>query len=235
MIIFSLINIIPTQSQEILQLIFLPFGKLNNNFVKYDILDSDNDSDIKLNPSPAQRVVIDRLNKLIEQTNISINDESESEYDQPILCNYFSCDEFIEAEFQSSKSFSILHLNIHSIQKHIGEFRILLHALDYKFDIIAISESKLKDEPKVHISLKSYHPPYCTYTEAEKGGTILYVTSNLNFKPRKDLEIYENKELETSFIEILNRKESNDIVGVVYRHPKMDTNIFIENKLSDLI
>ena len=179
-------------------------------------------------------MVIDRLNKLIEQSNNSINDESDSEYDQPILCNYFSCNEFIEAKFQSSKKIAILHLNIHPIQKHIGELRILLHALNYKFDIIAISESKLKDEPKVDILMKGYHPPYCTYTKAEKGGTILYVGTNLNFKPRKDLEIYENKELETSFIEILNRKESNDIVGVIYRHPKMDTNTFIENKLSYL-
>ena len=66
-------------------------------------------------------------------------------------------------------------------------------------------------------------------------GTILYVTSHLNFKPRKDLEIYESKELESSFVEIINNKESNDIVGVIYRHPKMDTNIFIENKLTYLM
>ena len=59
------------------------------------------------------------------------------------------------------------------------------------FDIIAIPESKLKGDPEIDISLKDYHPPYCTNTEAEKGGTILYVTFYLNFKPRKDLEIYE--------------------------------------------
>ena len=103
------------------------------------------------------------------------------------------------------------------------------------FDIIAISESKLKNDPKVDISLKGYHPPYCTNTGAEKGGTILYVTSHLNVKPRKDLEIYESKELDSSFVEIINSKESSDIVGVIYRHPKMDTNIFIENKLTYLM
>ena len=93
----------------------------------------------------------------------------------------------------------------------------------------------LKDDPKGDITLKGYHPPYCTNTEAEKGSTILYVTSNLNFKLRKDLEIYESKELESSFVEIINNKERNDIVGVIYRHPKMDTNIFIENNLSNLM
>ena len=107
--------------------------------------------------------------------------------------------------------------------------------MDYKFDIIAISESKLKGEPNVDISLTGFRQPYCTYTDADKGGTILYVTSDLNFKPRKDLEIYESKKLESSFIEIINNKESNNIVGVIYRHPKMETNIFIEDKLSDLM
>ena len=217
----------------------IPFTKLNDNefetFLKFDIVESENDINIRLKPSLTQQVIIDKLNSLIDQNNNCNNDESVSEYDQPISCSYYSCDEFIKANFKSSKNFSILHLNIHSIQLHIEELRILLGALDYKFDIIAISESKLKDDPKIDISLEGYHPSYCTYTEAEKGGTILYVTKDLNFKPRKDLEIYENKELESSFIEIINDKESNNIVGVIYRHPKMDTNIFIENKLSYLM
>ena len=57
-----------------------------------------------------------------------------------------------------------MHLNIHSIQLNIEELRTFLRALDYMFDIIAISESKLKDNPKVDITLKGYHPPYCTNT-----------------------------------------------------------------------
>ena len=58
----------------------------------------------------------------------------------------------------------------------------------------------------------------------------------MNFKPRKDLEIYSSKELESSFIEIfINEKSSNDIIGVVYRHPKMDTSTFIDDKLSGLM
>ena len=37
-----------------------------------------------------------------------------------------------------------------------------------------------------------------------------------------------------SFIEIINKKSSNDILGVIYRHPKMDTNLFIDNKLTHI-
>ena len=47
-----------------------------------------------------------------------------------------------------------MHLSIHSIQSHIEELRTILSALDYMFDISAISECKLKDDPKVDITLK---------------------------------------------------------------------------------
>ena len=63
------------------------------------------------------------------------------------------------------------------------------------FDIIAISESKLKNDPKVDISLKGYHPPYCTNTEAENGGTILYVTSISMLNQGKTLKYMKAKSL----------------------------------------
>ena len=62
----------------------------------------------------------------------------------------------------------------------------------------------------------------------------MYISDQLNFKPRKDLEIYEKKELESCFVEIINKKTSNEIVGVIYRHPKMDTSTFTDNKLSKI-
>ena len=203
--------------------------------MKFDILETQNGANIKLTPTPTQQIIIDKLNNLLIQQNSTtrfdhdedIPDEDYSnqpsnEFDQPISCSYYSCDDFVKAKLEASKNFSILHLNIHSIQLHIEELRIILQALDFEFDIIAISESKLKSEPQIDISLAGFHPPYCKYTEAEKGGTILYVSNKLNFKPRKDLEIYEKKELESCFVEIINKKSSNDIVGVIYRHPNLD-------------
>ena len=106
-----------------------------------------------------------------------------------------------------------------------------MKCLNIKFDIIAISESKLNNQPIVDINLTGYHTPYCKNTEANKGGTLLYVNKELNYKPREDLELYQRKDLESSFIEIINQKESNDIIGVIYRHPNMDVNNFTDEKL----
>ena len=223
----------------------IPFNSLNstefNTFSKFDVIENQNGSNIKLTPTPTQQIIIDKLNNLIQQQNFTTDDKDhdysnqpDNEFDQPITCSYFSCEDFVNAKIEASKNFSILHLNIHSIQLHVEELRVLLHALDFKFDIIAISESKLKNNPKINIELPGYHVPHCKFTEAEKGGTILYISKSLFYKPRKDLEIYESKELESSFIEIINKKSSNDIVGVIYRHPKMDTDVFINKKLTHI-
>ena len=49
------------------------------------------------------------------------------------------------------------------------------------------------------------------------GGTLIYVTTNLAYKPRTDLQIYKNCYLESTFIEILNYKKCNIIFAFQIR------------------
>ena len=70
--------------------------------------------------------------------------------------------------------------------------------LEHTFDIVTFSESKLKSEPSVNIEIPGYKTPISTETEAEKGGTLIYIAEGINYKPRKDLEIYQSKELEST-------------------------------------
>ena len=191
-----------------------PFMKLNDfefdSFLKKGI---DNVQFTNFTPSVAQQEMFDRLNSEIEDYNTEvINEEPELNFNNQISCNYYNVDEFRSCKFSPSKNFSIMHLNIHSIQAHIGELISLLNMIDHKFDIIAISESKLSKDPNTDINIPSYHEPSITKTEAGKGGTMIYVAKGHNFKPRKDLEIYQSKDLESTFIEVINPKESNDIV-----------------------
>ena len=50
----------------------------------------------------------------------------------------------------------------------------------------------------------------------------------------KDLNIYKPKELELYFIEVINEKGKNSIIGTIYRHPCMNQNMFIEDYLQPL-
>ena len=74
-----------------------------------------------------------------------------------------------------------------------------------------------------------------TPTETFAGGNLLYITNHLSYKCRNDLNIYKKNELESTFIEIVNPKKSNIIVGAIYRHPSMDLTDFNCNYLNKLL
>ena len=74
-----------------------------------------------------------------------------------------------------------------------------------------------------------------TTTETSAGGTLLYIANHLSYKCRNDLNIYKKSELESAFIEIVNPRKSNIIVGVTYRQPSMDLNDFNCNHLNKLL
>ena len=114
----------------------------------------------------------------------------------------------------------------------------MLESDKFQFDILAISESKISKispDTLVSIQIENYHDPVSIPSEANKGGVLLYVNKKLNFKPRNDLNVYSPRLLESAFIEIINPKTANDIVGVLYRHPTMDTDSFNQNHLIPLI
>ena len=66
--------------------------------------------------------------------------------------------------------------------------------------------------------------------QSSAGGTFLYIA-----KCRNDLNIYKKNELESTFIEIVNPRKSNIIVGVIYRHQSTDLTDFNCNYLNQLL
>ena len=71
-----------------------------------------------------------------------------------------------------------------------------------------------------------------TPTETTAGGTLLYNANHLSYKCRNDLNIYKKNELESTFIEIVDLKDSNIIVRVICRHPSMDLTDFNSSYLN---
>ena len=138
---------------------------------------------IDFKPSEHQLNLFNRLNDFIENNTLNADDDQ----DHMINCKYYNITEFTSEKFCSSRTFSILHYNIHSIERHIEEFRVHLQMLDFDFDIICISESKIVDgiEPKCDIAIPNYQTPISTPTEGTKGGVLIYVKSGIDFKPRK--------------------------------------------------
>ena len=120
-------------------------------------------------------------------------------------CEYYEPEKFLKKHFKEIDYFSSLHLNTASLQAHIDELKLVLKVLNFSFDVICISETKIKhNTPLIYdITLESYKPE-STPTEAEKGGTIIYISNSINYKRRPDLEVYVAKSIETTFVELIH-------------------------------
>ena len=117
---------------------------------------------IDFKPSEYQQNLFNRLNNIIQNNNTLDNDDDDhDDLNHMVNCKYYGINEFTAENFCSSRTFSILHYNIHSIDLHIEEFRVNLQMLEFDFDIICISESKIAEgiEPKCDISIPNYQTP----------------------------------------------------------------------------
>ena len=131
----------------------------------------------------------------------------------------------------------MFHINTCSLSKNFDDLEYLLKTTNMNFDIIAISETRItKNINNIlsNINLNNYAFEF-TPTEFSAGGTLIYVANHLAYKPRTDLQIYKKRDLESTFIEIINPKKSNIIVGCIYRHPNMDLNEFNSDYLNPLL
>ena len=143
----------------------VPFSKLDNNQFNISVKQGVNyliETDVNYLPSERNQRLFDKINKAIFNNTHNIDaDEEDNDIETNTNCKYYGVEEFTTAKFNSDKTFSVLHLNIHSIQLHIAELRIILEMLNFKFDFICISESKIKEgsEPRTDIKIDGYQPP----------------------------------------------------------------------------
>ena len=86
----------------------------------------------------------------------------------------------------------------------------------------------------INIELTNYSIAHCP-TEASKGGSLLYISKKHDYRNRKGLDIYKAKELESTFVEVLNPKGKNIVVGCIYKHPKMDITEFTEYYMNKIL
>ena len=100
--------------------------------------------------------------------------------------------------------FSILHCNMQSLPKNILLLEELLCSLRETPNIIAVSETKLKENNLYNITLEGY-TFLGSNSKTSAGGVGLYVDKQLDFVQRKGLEII-LEGVESCWIEIENKK-----------------------------
>ena len=126
-----------------------------------------------------------------------------------INCRYYDNLEFTTMRSNQKECLSLFHLNIASLNAHYDELKSLLRDLGGDFSIIGLTETRLSDNDLPDsLSLSNYNS-FHTPREGQCGGSLLYVSKELNITHRPDLEkmLYEPKNLETSFVEIPRQKQ----------------------------
>lgn len=84
-------------------------------------------------------------------------------------------------------------------------------------EIIAISETKLKDQNINNISIPGYSFVN-TNSHSAAGGVGMYIANDIDFIVRQDLS-HSNADFESCWIEINRIKHKNILIGTFYRHP----------------
>ena len=146
---------------------------------------------------------------------------------------YYKPEEFIAAKIPKN-TFSILHLNIASLQAHIDDLKNLLAILDHPFHIIGITETKIIDqkEPLTNINVDGYVFEN-TPTKTSFGGSGLFIRSDLDYKKIKNLSKSVESVAESIFVELFLKNNKKILVGAVYRHHK-SISYFVDNFLADI-
>ena len=193
----------------------LPFFNLNDEQFKLILnainIEDDNDLAHSLFPSESLMCFFKGINDLNNPFNGKIDNI-------PINCQYNSFN-----YKQNKEDFLLFHLNIASLDKHILELETILSLINYKFDIIGLTETKIKKgfAPTIDIKRKGFKE-YSTPAESDKGGAILYVDEEYDSRARNgiDLSMYKLKELESVFIEINNPGQKTQwLVVFIGIHP----------------
>ena len=157
------------------------------------------------------------------------NDLIENTYDTNTNFDYYSMHDFHKLVKNyndlTNKNFSLFHTNIQSLSNKFEKLQLLLTDLDYKFHIIALSETwysnnSVKLKPP---HLEGYYPYVGIAGHTLKAGCGFYINTAISYieRTKLDVSVYDaNNEYEAKWIEIVNTKTANILIGVIYRHPR---------------
>jgi hypothetical protein len=165
-------------------------------------------------------------NDKISNLNVNYNDNDNNEN-----CNYYYSDTFNNlTKHINENKLNLIHFNSRSLNKNIDNITDYLKTLNHKFPIIAFSETWLNDNnssPSLN-NIDGYSIAHCHRNFKRGGGVALYISNDLNFKIRHDLNLKDSDEYESVFVEIESHPK-NTIVGVIYRPPDRSPQSFIHN------
>ena len=116
----------------------------------------------------------------------------------------------------------VMQLSIRSLISHQIELNQLLRDLENRnstIDVIALNETFLTGWNTNLVSIPGYKFIFNNRSDSKGGGIALLLRHDINYKPRKDLDIMIDKEFEVVFAEIVLKNGKKVIAGSLYMAP----------------
>ena len=124
-------------------------------------------------------------------------------------------------------SFTILQINSRSLIKNFDKIENLLITLKLSPDIIAISETKLKNDIPFPYTLQNYNFLF-NNSPTNAGGSGIFIKSSYIHKQINHFNLNLNA-CEDLWIEITLTNKQTLIVGTIYRHPNYNIKSFLNS------
>ena len=145
---------------------FLPYSVLNNNEFKQRVIRK------QVKFTHIAKPAIPNTENFIKAINSENN-----------ITKYFSIKDLNSTFNDIGNPFPLFHLNINSLPFYIDELESLISKSKNVFQIIGISETRLKktQETITNIQLENYNIEHVP-TESANGGVLLYIKKSINYK-----------------------------------------------------
>ena len=133
------------------------------------------------------------------------------------MSSLYYTEEQFKNKYRSSdgfKDFSLIHFNCRSLSSNFSKLKDSVLGLELKFDVIALSETWLKDNDNTMFEMEGYNNCVCSRTDKSGGGVALYINDSLQHRYLPDKSIYINNCAEIVSVEITlrNGKKSHNML-----------------------
>ena len=131
----------------------------------------------------------------------------------------------------AKNSFVVGHLNIHSLPDKYDDLLELFEIMNEKNmlpDVLLLCETFLSDKNFSKYSFDNFDLVSRYRREKSRGGVSILIRSNIKYIERTDIEIFDEGEFESVFVEVQHKGKCNIIIGEIYRVPGTNEANFIE-------
>ena len=152
-----------------------------------------------------------------------------------VKCDYVEPEKCIDQN-PNNLNLIVLQLNMQSILSHQTELKTPLNdqeTCNSRVDIVLLCETFLNKQTVKLVKIPNYMLISNHQSNCKGGGTAILVQNDILFKSHKDLDIFQEKTIESVFIEISSKSGKKITVGSLY-HPPNNTPLEFTTKLNEI-